>query len=87
MKTMSVQEYYNILPMKSPTPSPTTSVDSGVLVEEQKDCSSAPEKPPRVKVDPPEHAYHNLPPYPVDKNKNKAKILDSCRRAITPPPR
>jgi len=86
---MSTKEYYNILPMKSPAPSPTISVDSGVPVDDQQQhCSSAaPQRPPRAKDDPPEHAYHNLPPYPEHNYQNEAEVLGSRRRAITPPPR
>lgn len=84
---MSTKEYYNILPMKSPAPSPTTSVDSGVPVDDQLSGQTAPQRPPRARDDPPEHAYHNLPPYPDHDYQNDAQILGSRRRAITPPPR
>ena len=100
---MSFKEYYNVLPtMKSPAPSPTSSEDSGVPIEESGTTgpnSNAPRRPPRARDDPPAtHEYHNLPPFGHDyQNQNSQNTQNDYqnfqnesdfirRRAITPPP-
>ncbi len=87
---MSLQEYYNVLPtMKSPAPSPTSSEDSGVPVDENGGSGvnlNPPRRPPRARDEPATHEYHNLPPYGHD-YQNENEILGQFRRrAITPPP-
>jgi hypothetical protein len=87
---MSLQEYYNVLPtMKSPAPSPTSSEDSGVPIEDQPNIGSsqnAPRRPPRARDEPATHEYHNLPPFGHDYQNNTEIFAGFRRRAITPPP-
>ena len=86
---MSLQEYYNVLPtMKSPAPSPTSSEDSGVPIDEQPLglSQNAPRRPPRARDEPATHEYHNLPPFGHDYQNDNEIFAGFRRRAITPPP-
>ena len=87
---MSLQDYYNVLPAthKSPAPSPTSSEDSGIPVEESGVgmTSAPPARPPRARDEPATHEYHNLPPFGHDYQNTDDAFFGFRRRALTPPP-
>ena len=88
---MSLQDYYNVLPAshKSPAPSPTSSEDSGIPIEESGvgiTSAPPPARPPRARDEPVTHEYHNLPPFGHDYQNTDDAFFGFRRRAMTPPP-